>query len=68
MPHKSYLCEHCGQHPAKYEARSTRRGKNILICSDCLHELHVTDQEVTLFEQAISNHTTHHESPDHPHA
>jgi len=39
MNHKGYLCEHCGQKPAKFEARSLLKGKNILVCSSCLDEL-----------------------------
>jgi hypothetical protein len=33
---KGYLCENCGQFPAKFEARSPEGGKNVLVCSDCL--------------------------------
>lgn len=36
---KGYLCEHCGQKKAKYEARSVIEGTNHLICEECFKEL-----------------------------
>jgi hypothetical protein len=36
---KGYLCEHCRQNEAKYEARFVLEGRNSLLCLDCLQEL-----------------------------
>ncbi|MFD1423013.1 hypothetical protein [Laceyella sacchari] len=36
---KTYLCESCGKVAAKYEARLTKKGKNVLVCQSCLKKL-----------------------------
>ncbi|MFC7440675.1 hypothetical protein [Laceyella putida] len=43
---KTYLCEHCGKVAAKYEARLTKEGRNILVCQSCLKKLN--DDPATL--------------------
>jgi hypothetical protein len=46
---RGYLCEHCHEKAAKYEAFMQYEGKNILVCWDCLHKLHHVKLDHRLF-------------------
>ncbi|MGA8944276.1 MAG: hypothetical protein WB502_16405 [Thermoactinomyces sp.] len=43
---KGYLCEHCGQKKAKYEARSVIKGTNHLICEECFRKLIISSSVI----------------------
>lgn len=70
MKGKGYLCENCGESPAKYEHRSIFEGRNLLVCFNCLQEMSSvkTKPTTTSSESALywSKDDSNEDSPEYP--